>query len=59
MVTPDFKCFMDGKEFLVVRIIVPFSGAERPRMEGNRVELSIGSTPQCMCASECDDLSNI
>ena len=44
MVTPDFKCFMDGKEFLVMRIVVPFSGAERPRMEGDGVELSISRT---------------
>ena len=41
MVTPDFKCFMDCKEFLVVRLVVPFSGAERSRMEGDGVELSV------------------
>ena len=41
MVMPYFKCFMDGKEFLVMHIVVLFSGAECPRMEGNGVELSI------------------
>ena len=44
MVTPDFKRFMDGKEFLVMRIVVPFSRAEHPRMEGDRMELSVGRT---------------
>ena len=44
MVTPDFKCFMDGKEFLVMRIVVPFSGAKRSRMEGDGMELSVSRT---------------
>src|SRR6266849_2127909 len=44
MVTPDLECFVDCEEFLVVRIIVPFGRAERPRMEGNGGELSVGWT---------------
>ena len=41
-VMPDLERFMDSQEFLVMRIIVPFSRAERLRVESNGVEFSIG-----------------
>jgi len=36
---PLFKCLENCKEFFIMYVVVQFSGAEYPRVEGNRVNI--------------------
>ena len=43
VMTPDFEAFKDGKKLLVVGVIVALSVSEGTGMEGNQVDVTIGS----------------
>ena len=43
VMTPDFEAFKDGKKLLVVGVIVTLSVGEGTGVEGNQVDVAIGS----------------
>ena len=43
IMTPDFEAFKDGKKLLVVGVIISLGVGEGMGMEGDRVDVAIGS----------------